>query len=213
MQITVIRSGGQTGRPFKLGPIDTSQLDDEQCKEIESKVDDSGFFDLRPKLDDTNAFDSYKYEITITDDARTNAVSFDEASEEAKERGLLELVKLLEDAGGEWEPEALGDDGGTTTDAGRKLECEDWSAHHHGDDLHVSGKCEAPVARVRARLELGDEGIQDEPDLLVLELKLEWPEASNEVVTPIEIDQVFRDQPGIERIRIQGGADAEIDVD
>jgi hypothetical protein len=225
MQITVVRSGGQMGRPFKLGPIDTGQLGDEQRQEIEKKVEDAGFFDLPARIDDVQAFDTYTYEITIHGDERTNTVAFDETSQEAEEHGLQELVKLLEQAGGDWQPEALGGGGGGDDAAprspdGHELDCDDkeWQAWYDrmppnpSDDLHVTGRCKAPVAGVRARLVLGNEGVADEPDLLVLELKVEWPEVSNQVEETIEVNQVFHATPGIERVRIQGGAEAEIEV-
>ena len=91
MEITVVRSGGQTGRPFQLGPVDTAKLGDEPRQRIEQQVEDSDFFDLPAKIDDAEAFDSFKYEITVADEGRTNTVSYDEVSEEA-ERWVMRVA-------------------------------------------------------------------------------------------------------------------------
>lgn len=217
MEITVVRSGGQLGRPFKLGPVDTADpvLDEEKRELIESTVRNCGFFDLPARIDDAHGVDTYQFEITVDDDGRRHAVSFDETSEEARDHGLREIVELSEALlGNDWEPATLGDgEEGTAGDTDRKLECDGWSAHLDGEDLHVKGHCRAHVAGVRVRLELGNEGIDDEPDLLVLELKVTWPELAREVMTTVNVNQAFRAQPDVKRVRIQGGADAEFEVE
>lgn len=97
-------------------------------------------------------------------------------------------------------------------------ECSGWKAWYNrmpgaGDpELRVTGTCEVESSSMRAPLELGDEGIIDEPDLIALELRLERPEVGDDRMSEIPVEWHGDVGPNIKRVRIQGDAQAEIEV-
>ncbi len=101
---------------------------------------------------------------------------------------------------------------------GPNISCE-WSAWYNrmpgSDDpnLHVSGRCELPSGSIRITLEPGNEGIVDEPDLFVLEAKVEVPEVGTDDFVEREVTWEDDVGPDIKRVRVQGDLDANIEVE
>lgn len=98
------------------------------------------------------------------------------------------------------------------------MECSDWSAWYNRmpgiDDpnLHVAGKCGFRSGSMSAELVLGNEGTIDEPDLIVLELRLDDPPIGDTQYVDREVVWEGDVGPDISRVRIQGATRAEIKV-
>lgn len=98
------------------------------------------------------------------------------------------------------------------------MECFDWEAWYdrmpgaNDDDLHVTGKCRLESSSIQVRLEPGNEGIVDEPDLFVLELEVERPPAGDDMVEEREVSWNGDAGQGIKRVRIRGGSSSDIPV-
>jgi hypothetical protein len=97
------------------------------------------------------------------------------------------------------------------------MECMDWDAWYDQmsgadhDVLHVAGRCEVESSSVELSLEPGNEGIVDDPELFVLELRVQRPPVGDDKMTEKEVS--WRETaPGIKRVRIQGAAEATLKV-
>jgi hypothetical protein len=78
--------------------------------------------------------------------------------------------------------------------------------------VHVAGTCTVPSSSVVLTLEPGDEGIDDDPALIALELKSSRPDIGDDKMTD---KQVIWDGPAessVVRVRIQGEASANLAV-
>lgn len=97
-------------------------------------------------------------------------------------------------------------------------EIKNWNAHVHEQNgartLHVMGEGECTTAGHQLRLVRGDEGIVDDPSLVVLELEIDEPVGAAAVVTPQAVEGFFsigRDPAS--RVEIRGAASATIPID
>lgn len=108
--------------------------------------------------------------------------------------------------------------GGLQAELGADVTENDWSAWYNrmpgGDDplLHVTGRCSVPSSSATATLELGNEGIVDEPDLIALDLKIKVPEVGDARVTEVDVRWEGNVGPDVRRVRIQGAANGVIAV-
>jgi hypothetical protein len=99
------------------------------------------------------------------------------------------------------------------------LECFDWSAWYNEmppdppPDLHVTGTCKTRSTGVTLTLELGDVGVVPEPDLIALVLKAEASDGGGDAITEQTVSWEGDVGPDIKRVRIQGAAEAEIEVE
>ena len=97
------------------------------------------------------------------------------------------------------------------------MECMDWDAWYDQmpgadhDVLHVAGRCEVESSSVELSLEPGNEGIVDDPELIVLELRVQRAPAGDDMMAEKEVSWKGT-APGIKQVRIQGAADATIKV-
>ena len=97
------------------------------------------------------------------------------------------------------------------------MECFDWDAWYDKmpgadhDVLHVAGRCQVASSSIELWLEPGNEGIVDDPELIVLELRANEPPAGDDMMVEKEVSWKGR-APGIKRVRIQGGARAGVTV-
>jgi hypothetical protein len=100
----------------------------------------------------------------------------------------------------------------------RSIECE-WSAWYNGQpprddpDLHVAGRCGLPSGSIKIRLEPGNEGVVDDPNLFVLQCTAEVPEIGTDDWVDREVS--WRGDVGsqIEFVRIQGDLSAKVKVE
>lgn len=98
------------------------------------------------------------------------------------------------------------------------MDCHDWSAWYNrmpganDPKLHVSGQCSLPSSSIRVELVPGNEGIVDEPDLFVLELVVDEPDVGDTQFIERDITWIGNAGPDIERVRIQGAANALLEV-
>ena len=98
------------------------------------------------------------------------------------------------------------------------MDCSNWSAWYNrqpGTDdpyLHVVGTCTLPSGSLRLELVPGDEGVVDEPDLFVLQLVTRKPEIGDAMVIDRQVTWEGNAGPDIRRVRIQGEAEAMIEV-
>lgn len=101
---------------------------------------------------------------------------------------------------------------------GPNISCE-WSAWYNrmpGTDdphLHVSGRCQVPSGSIQIRLEPGNEGVIDEPDLFVLDAIINVPDVGTDDFVEREVTWEGEAGPNIKRVRIQRDLEAEIAVD
>ena len=108
MIITVVRSGGFQGRTEQLGPVDTSRVEPGVGAGLEEKVEEIGFFELPKRLPGgEDSSDTFNYTVTVTDVGRDHTVAYNELSDEARQCGVTDLVKLVEDTGVGWDPTPL----------------------------------------------------------------------------------------------------------
>lgn len=97
-------------------------------------------------------------------------------------------------------------------------ECWDWEAWYNempgGDDsrLHVSGTCRCESSSIELELVPGNEGIVDQPELVVLELRSRRPDFGDDLVSDKPVTWEGEVGKAITRVRIQGEAEASIDV-
>jgi len=98
------------------------------------------------------------------------------------------------------------------------MDCFDWEAWCNrmpgarDEDLHVSGKCRLESSSLGLRLVPGNEGVVDEPDLFVLSLEVDRPQVGDDRVEEREVSWSGDAGQGVQRVRLQGAASAEIAV-
>src|SRR5687767_6553705 len=97
------------------------------------------------------------------------------------------------------------------------MKCMDWDAWYDQmpgadhDVLHVAGRCEVESSSYELSLQPGNEGVIDDPELFVLELRVKRPPAGDDQMDEKEVG--WRNTaPGIKRVRIQGEANATVTV-
>ena len=88
------------------------------------------------------------------------------------------------------------------------IECE-WQAWYDGQPgavhrLHVAGLCEVESQSVRLRLVRDDDPSQPEPDMLVLTLTSEPPDAGEDSREDKQVTWTGEPVAGIKRVRIEG---------
>lgn len=98
-------------------------------------------------------------------------------------------------------------------------DCLDWSAWYNrmprSDDpnLYVRGVCALPSSSIDLRLEPGNEGVVDEPGVFVLRLVADVPDVGDDRFVPDrEVTWCGDAGPDVQTVRIQGEAQAEIEV-
>jgi hypothetical protein len=97
-------------------------------------------------------------------------------------------------------------------------EIKTWNAHVHeqGDarTLHVMGEGECTTTGHQLRLVRTDEGIVDDPTLVVLELEMDEPEGRPAEVTPQTVEGFFSigSDPAT-KVEIRGAATASFPID
>lgn len=90
-----------------------------------------------------------------------------------------------------------------------------WYNRQPGADdpnLHVVGRCQLPSGSIQITLEPGNEGIMDEPDLFVLQAKVEVPDVGTDDFVEREVSWEGDAGPDIKRVRVQGDLSADIEV-
>lgn len=181
--------------------------------EFSRKVEEIGFFELPEKLPSTGAPipDGFSYAMTVEAEEGQHTVHYGSDSEAGARRSLFEVQKLLIESGQrfKWNAPllALVDPGGFSWEAWRNR-----MPGSHDPDLHVVGSCVFPTTGVRLSLEPTNVGIVPEPDLLALELTIERLGSGEDRIT--EKYAVWSGDVGteVERVRIQGDAEAEFAV-
>jgi hypothetical protein len=96
------------------------------------------------------------------------------------------------------------------------IECE-WQAWYDrlpgaSNRLHVAAMCEVESKSVELRLEPGDEGVVDEPDLIVLRLVSSPPDAGDESVFDKQVSWTGEPAERITRVRIEGETEVTLNV-
>jgi hypothetical protein len=98
------------------------------------------------------------------------------------------------------------------------VDCFEWSAWrnvmpgNHDSDVHVAGRCQVESGSWQLRLAPGNEGIVDDPDVIVLELVVERPDAGTGDMAEREVSWRCPADERARRVRVQGEASAEIDI-
>jgi hypothetical protein len=107
---------------------------------------------------------------------------------------------------------------GPVTD-GPNIEClDEWAAWYdrmpgrNDPNLHVTGKIRCFSGSIQLRLEPGNEGVVEQPELFVLELKVDEPTGGTTDVVDKPVDWSDDVGQGIRVVRIQGPCSATIDV-
>src|SRR5689334_12601819 len=96
MKITIRHRGGYAGLDEEVAAIDTAQLAPEQARQIEAAINNVGFF-TQPAYTGEVGADMLRYEISVSDGARTHAIAFaeDGSPETAALRALVDEVSRL----------------------------------------------------------------------------------------------------------------------
>jgi hypothetical protein len=97
-------------------------------------------------------------------------------------------------------------------------ECSEWEAWYNrmpgvgDDDLHVSGKCGLESSNIEVVLTPGNEGIVDDPEVFVLELKFVRPSFGDTQYIEKDVEWHGDAGEGIKVVRIQGDVTETIEV-
>lgn len=96
MKITIRRTGGYAGLDEAVAAIDTSQLAPEKARQIEAAINKANFFTQPAHTGEVGA-DMLRYEISVSDGARTHAIAFaeDGSPETAALHALVDEVSRL----------------------------------------------------------------------------------------------------------------------
>ena len=90
------RFGGVAGISRTMADVDATRLSPETRVHLADLLARSNFWSLPADLPSTEAHpDQFGYELTVEDDGRKHAVSFDEASQGAELRALIEAVRAV----------------------------------------------------------------------------------------------------------------------
>ncbi len=97
------------------------------------------------------------------------------------------------------------------------MECtwDAWRDRMPGADssvVHVAGRCGVDNSSVELSLDLDSDGIVDDPELVALRLSVRRPPAGDTQFVEKEVGWAEPADPRVRRVRIQGEADAQIDV-
>lgn len=203
MQITVTRIGGFAGVHQQLGPVETATLDPEVADRIHQIVAELDFFTLPERLpSDGEIRDGYFYAVHVVADGRDRTVRTEDGSRDPAALELHRLIRLLDEAGGQFENRPMDSSDGVRT--------RDWSAWYNrrplAEDphLHVSGTCRLESSGFTVRLEPDNEGVVDDPELFVLKLVVTSPAIHD--AQHVEREVTWQDNvgAGIRRVRISG---------
>lgn len=216
MLVTVERTTTSEGPIEVRGPIDTERID--LGPAIERKIDEIDYFNIDRTLQAEGETPDTVVTVEIVEPPQIHFVQFQHDNEQAKQLGVTDLVELIESTG--VPPHLV-----TFDEVGHKvpfhppIECSNWSAWYDREpgsredpNLRVTGECTIPIAGVKLTLEPGNVGVAPQPGLLALELKAEFPDVSTQVVSTVTVNWEDDVGPDIEKVRIQGAANAEIDV-
>jgi hypothetical protein len=214
MEITIVRSGGFAGVHEKLGPVDTSKLPGDTGPRIESKVREVGFFELPGHIPEgqRHSTEPFDYVVTIQDGERQHTVRYDDNSDHEAVLALAGLRRLLEESGASFKavPFELA--------ATANPDGFSWTAWYNRmpgiDDpkLHVSGTRTFGDSGVQLSLRRGNVGVVPEPGLVALDLTITRPQSGDDVQTEKRVDWSEEVGSEIDRVRIQGDAQQEIEV-
>jgi hypothetical protein len=96
------------------------------------------------------------------------------------------------------------------------IECE-WQAWYDrlpgaSNRLHVAGMCEVESNGVDLRLEADNDGVADEPDVIVLRLVSRPPDAGDESVLDKQVSWTGEPAERIRRVRIEGETEVTLNV-
>ncbi|HYI61513.1 MAG TPA: hypothetical protein VEW93_06880 [Acidimicrobiales bacterium] len=98
------------------------------------------------------------------------------------------------------------------------MDCYDWSAWYNrmpGTDdpnLRVVGTCQLNSSSQQLKLVPVADGVVDEPDLQTLRLVVETPDFGPTDIAERQVSWEGDVGPDIKRVKIQGAAEAEIEV-
>jgi hypothetical protein len=210
MEITVTRTGGFAGVHQQLGPVDTSSLDSEVAEQIDRIITELDFFNLQDSPAAGVVYDGFFYAVQVVADDRDHTVRTEDGSDDPAAGGLRRLIGLLEDAGCPFEDSPM-------DRPADEVVTRDWSAWYNRmppvnhPDLHVSGTCYLQSSSTTVRLEPGNEGIIDDPELFVLRLVVTTPDIHDDRYVEREVSWQGDVGQGIKRVRING-ASVEIPV-
>lgn len=208
MEIRIKKEGGFAGVHEQLGPVDTVQLDD--GGQVVRRIEEIDFFEMPAKLPMVKEIsDGFTYRTKVNDGGRSHEVVYFDGSEQNLRKPLDELEQLLIELGGKFVETPL--EARSSTD----FDWEAWYNKMPGRDdpaLHVAGSCELPSSNIELSLEPGNIGSVPEPSVFALKLKITWPDFGDDVMTRKEVAWSADVGPGIELVRIQGDAQAEIIV-
>ena len=203
MQITVTRTGGFAGVHQQLGPVEISTLDPEVADRIHQIVAELDFFTLPERLpSDGDMRDGYFYAVEVVADGRDHTVRTEDGSHDPAALELHRLIRFLDEAGGQFEDGPMDSSDGVRT--------RDWSAWYNrmplaeDPNLHVSGTCRLESSGITVRLEPDNEGIVDDPALVVLRLVVTTPAIHDAQYVEREVTWQDDVGAGIERVRITG---------
>ncbi len=99
MEVTIERCGGWIGRAERLGPVDVAGVPLDSARRISAIVAEMKFFRLPATITKPGAADVVEYKTTIADGGRAHTVYSNDLSDPAYQRGLGDLIGLLELSG------------------------------------------------------------------------------------------------------------------
>ena len=211
MEITITRGGGFAPWQEQLGPVDTASLGYVGAR-IKTKVANVGFFDLPEELSGEPDNRPWR-RFTVADGERQHSVRFTAGTNTPEVEALRALESILLGAGARFEPA----DSLAETGPG-KHQTFGWAAWYNrmpgitDPDLHVVGTVRLRSSSATVSLELGDPGVVPEPGVAVLQLTIEYPEGGGtDDIDDREVSWRGDVGPDIERVRVIGDAEVEID--
>lgn len=101
------------------------------------------------------------------------------------------------------------------TPSGVRCEWSAWYNRMPGRDdpnLYVAGRCGFPSGSMTWTLEPDNEGMVDDPELVVLRFTVETPEVGTDDFVERDVTWSGDAGPGVKRVQIRGDADVEIEV-
>jgi Emfourin len=215
MKITIVRTGGLAGMRAQLGPVETGQLGEAGVR-IANEVEKAGFFELPSELPvRTRIDDGFNYAMTIEDGERRHSVSYGDGTELSARRPVAEIQRMLVASGVDFEWGVRAEAAVETLGHGEDFSWTAWRNRMPGindPDLHVVGSCEFSTSSVELSLKPGNEGIWDDPALIVLDLTISKPQLGDDQMSLEYAIWTGDVGPDVKQVRIQGDATAEFDV-